>query len=209
MPSVRIVLATNNPGKLKEMQSLFAELPVELISQADLKLPSVPETGTTFVENALLKARHVSAASGHAAIADDSGLVVPALGGAPGIYSARYASDQVNGEPTDTDNNDKLISQLRAADAFEQPAPAFFYCAMVFLLKPEDPTPVIASAAWHGHIIETPRGNNGFGYDPHFLVPHTNCTSAELAAETKNQQSHRALASRQLLTALGAQLTRN
>lgn len=207
MPAVRIVLATNNPGKLKEMQSLFADLPVELISQADLALPSVPETGATFIENALIKARHVCTASDHAAIADDSGLVVPAMAGAPGIYSARYASDRVEGEPTDADNNDKLISQLRANKAFDQPVAAFFYCAMVYLRHAQDPTPVIATAAWHGHLIETPRGSNGFGYDPHFLVPDTECTSAELAAETKNQQSHRALASRQLRTALGAELT--
>ena len=190
-----VVLATRNDGKLKEMQTLFAPLGFKFSSQKDHDLPSVPETGKTFVENALIKAHYAAGATGQPAIADDSGLVVPALNGQPGIYSARYAGE----DATDADNNAKLLDMLKDSGA---EVPAYFYCAMVYVAHGEDPTPHIATAAWHGAIIESPRGANGFGYDPLFLVQGMNVTSAELPATEKNAISHRGQACQQLLNLL-------
>lgn len=183
------------------MQVLLEPLGVQLHSQRDLDLDSAEETGLTFVENALLKAQHAAQHSGWAAIADDSGLVVPCLNGEPGIYSARYAGEQGD----DKANNDKLVATLQSRgffDARQPPVAAFFYCALVYIEHASDPTPCIATAAWHGSIVDTARGTEGFGYDPYFLVDHR--TSAELAKEEKNSISHRGQASQNLLKQLHA-----
>jgi XTP/dITP diphosphohydrolase len=187
---MRIVLASQNTGKLAELQAMLADLPVTLESQGEHGVPSAPETGATFVENAIIKARAVAAATGLAALADDSGLVVPALNGAPGIYSARYAG--THGD--DAANNRKLVAELRGINNRQ----AYFYCAMVFLQHAEDPTPIIATAAWHGTIVDHAVGNNGFGYDPHFFLPELGKTSAQLPATVKNQMSHRGQATAKL-----------
>ena len=184
----RVVLASDNAGKLRELRALLAD--VELIPQGELGIEGAEETAVTFVENALLKARHAARESGLAAIADDSGLVVHALGGAPGVRSARYA-----GEPrSDTANNAKLIGALRGA----RDRSAHFHCTLVFLRSADDPDPVIVSRAWHGVVVDQARGSNGFGYDPHFLVESRGCTAAELDAATKNELSHRGQACRAL-----------
>lgn len=188
------VLATGNAGKLREMAALLAPIGLRLIAQGELGIAAAAETGVTFVENALQKARHASAAAGLPAIADDSGLVVPALGGAPGVRSARYAGD----DATDAQNNRKLIGALAGIDDRS----AWFYCALVFIEHPEDPAPLLATGLWRGRIIDQPRGEGGFGYDPHFLVPHLGRTSAELAPEEKNALSHRGQAVAALLQRL-------
>ena len=188
---MRIVLASSNQGKLAELRAILQHLPISLESQAEHDVPPAPETGTTFVENAILKARAVAAATGLAALADDSGLVVPALDGAPGIYSARYAGRHGD----DAANNRKLISQLQEIEDRR----AFFYCAMVLLRHAQDPTPILATAAWHGEIVDQAQGSNGFGYDPHFFVPEMGHTSAQLPAAVKNQISHRGQASAVLI----------
>lgn len=188
---MRVVLATRNDGKLREMQRLFAPCGWDLVSQAALAIDSAEETRTTFVENALDKARHVARLSGAPCIADDSGLVVESLGGAPGIYSARFAGSQ----RSDADNNAELIRRLEG----EINRHAHFYCAMVYLEHADHPAPLIATARWHGTIIDAPRGDNGFGYDPHFLVKGTDLTAAELDAQTKNRLSHRGQAAALLL----------
>ena len=191
---MRIVLASRNPGKLAEMQALFAPLGVTLESQANHDVPSPEETGLTFIENAIIKARAISAATGLPAIGDDSGLVVPALGGAPGILSARYAGQHGD----DSANNARLVREL---DAVEDRS-AYFFCTMAFLRHERDPTPLIASAAWHGSIVLDARGTGGFGYDPHFFVPALQCTAAQLDAGRKNAISHRGQASAQLVEQL-------
>lgn len=203
---MRVVLASRNAGKLRELRELLAPLDIEVTSQEEFDIPATPETGLTFVENALLKARAVAAATTCAALADDSGIVVPALGGAPGIYSARYAGT----DGDDAANNRKLIAELQQLNASGTAsatlpgtlAPAYFFCAIVFLQHATDPTPLIATARWHGHIVAEAAGTNGFGYDPHFYVEARGCTSAELEPTVKNQLSHRAQATRALLAAL-------
>jgi XTP/dITP diphosphohydrolase len=195
---VRIVLASNNPGKLAELQLLIAPLGLGAVSQRDLGIPSAPETRTTFIENALEKARHVSAAAGMPAIADDSGLAVQALGGAPGVRSARYAGE----DATDAENNAKLIAAMADLDDRR----ASFHCAVVFMRAPDDPVPLMATAAWNGHIVADPSGAGGFGYDPHFFVDEMGCTAAELDPKVKNEISHRGQAMRSLCVQLGAQL---
>ena len=192
---MKAVLASGNPGKLRELAALLAGLDIELISQSDLNVVPAAETGQTFVENALLKARHASRQTALPAIADDSGLVVRALGGVPGVRSARYAGDAA----TDADNNRKLIRALVG----HSDRSAWFYCALVFLQHPEDPSPLLATGLWRGQIIDQPRGENGFGYDPHFLIPHLGKTSAELPPQQKNQLSHRGQAGGALAAALG------
>ncbi len=190
----RIVAATANQGKMRELAAALATLGLELVAQSDLGIASAPETGSTFVENAIAKARHAAAVAGLPAIADDSGLVVPALGGAPGIRSARYAGDHAS----DADNNAKLLRAL--ADIENRTA--FFYCALVYLATAADPAPEIVTARWQGTIVDVPRGAKGFGYDPHFLVPPLGSTAAELSLADKNRRSHRGQACRRLATLL-------
>lgn len=192
----RIVVATGNPGKLTEIRAILEEFRVEVIAQGELGVGDVEETGLTFVENALLKARNAAAATGGPAIADDSGLEVDALGGAPGIRSARYA-----GEPADDAANiDKLLGALEG----EQNRAAAFRCVMVFLRHADDPAPVIAEGAWRGRILAERRGEGGFGYDPVFFDPALGRSAAELAPAEKNRVSHRARALRELARRLGA-----
>jgi XTP/dITP diphosphohydrolase len=183
-----IVIASSNPGKLHEFQKLFAALPYQFIPQSEFSIPDADETGTTFLENALLKARHAAKISGLPSIADDSGLIVDALNGAPGVYSARYAGDHGN----DLKNNEKLLTEL--IDVPTEKRHAHFHCCLVLVRNADDTDPIIASADWHGMIAEAPRGNNGFGYNPVFYLPNYQCTVAELSDELKNQLSHRAQA---------------
>ena len=190
-----LVLASNNRGKLAEFARLLAPLGFELKTQAELNINEAEEPHPTFVENALAKARHASRESGLPTLADDSGICVPALGGAPGVFSARYA-----GEPkSDAANNAKLIADLQP----HTDKSAYFYCVLVYLRHADDPQPVIAEARWAGEVIDEARGQGGFGYDPHFWVPSLQKTAAELGPEEKNQISHRA----QALRVLVAQLT--
>lgn len=193
----KIVLATNNQGKVREINQLLAGLALEAVPQSAFGALDVEETGQTFVENAILKARHASHHTGLPAIADDSGLEVDVLQGAPGIYSARYAGP----DASDADNVDKLLKAM--AHLPEGERSARFQCLMVYMRYPTDPTPIICQGTWEGRILTAPRGDNGFGYDPVFLVPEHNCSAAELDAQTKNRLSHRGQALKQLLDALG------
>jgi XTP/dITP diphosphohydrolase len=192
----RVVLATNNPGKLREMQALLEPLGMEILAQSEFDVFPVAETGHSFVENAIIKARHAAKATGLPAIADDSGLLVDILDGAPGIYSARFAG--INA--TDAENLELLIRQVDAA-GLPQPA-ARFHCAMAYLCDAGDTVPVLSQASWRGHIVTRPRGSNGFGYDPIFFVPTHQCTSAELPPAVKNRISHRGQAMVKLLKEL-------
>lgn len=189
-----VILATRNAGKLREMQDLLAETGWALESLASRGVPSPPEDALTFFENALTKARHASRESGLPALADDSGLVVEALAGAPGIHSARFAGTGA----TDLQNNTRLLETLKGATSRR----AWFVCALVFLSRHDHPEPVIATGRWYGEILDKPRGSNGFGYDPLFLVPELGVSAAELDPRTKNRISHRGLACRDLLTQL-------
>jgi XTP/dITP diphosphohydrolase len=191
----RIVLASGNPGKAREIAQLLAEYRVEVLPQSAFNVPEAEETGLTFVENAILKARNAAAHSGLPAMADDSGLEVDALNGAPGIYSARYAGSGCS----DADNNAKLLEALQ--DIPEAERSARFQCVLVYLTHAEDPTPLIVQGSWEGRILSAPRGAGGFGYDPLFFVPDLGMSSAELPADTKNRLSHRGQALRALLEA--------
>lgn len=198
LPGRRVVLASGNPGKLREIGAILAHLDMELVPQSDYAVPEAAETGLTFVENALIKARHAAEHTGLPAIADDSGIEVDCLGGAPGIYSARYAGLGAS----DRDNLDMLVEYAFAA---EPGAPAArFRCVMVYLTHARDAAPIIAQGTWEGHLVDTPRGDNGFGYDPVFFVPEYGCTSAQLSPEVKNRISHRALALAELAEKLAA-----
>jgi XTP/dITP diphosphohydrolase len=189
-----LVLASNNAGKLAEFAQLLAPLGFEIKSQRELDIPEAEEPFGTFVENALAKARHASQSSGLPALADDSGICVPALGGAPGVQSARYA-----GEPrSDAANNAKLVRDI-AAHADKS---AYYYCVLVMVRHADDPQPIIADGVWHGQLIEQPRGQGGFGYDPYFFLPSLGKTAAELSAEEKNNLSHRGQALRALINKL-------
>ena len=190
------MLASNNAGKLREFNALFAGLGIEVLAQSAFGALDVEETGLSFVENALLKARAAAAASGLPALADDSGLEVDALNGDPGIYSARYAGPGAR----DADNTAKLLAALAGIPEAERGAR--FQCVLVYLRHAHDPTPLICQGSWEGRILETARGTQGFGYDPVFFVPTHGCSSAELAPETKNALSHRGQALRALLQAL-------
>ncbi|MNT19903.1 dITP/XTP pyrophosphatase [compost metagenome] len=195
----RLVLASNNAGKLREFGTLLAPLGFDVVPQGDLGIPEAEEPFVTFVENALTKARHASRLSGLPALADDSGISARALGGAPGVYSARYA--QMAGKPrSDAANNAHLVSQL----AGKLNRHAHYYCVLVFVRHAEDPCPLIAEGVWHGEVVDAPRGAGGFGYDPHFLLPGLGKTAAELSAEEKNAVSHRAQALRALVIRLQA-----
>ena len=192
----RLVLASNNAGKLRELSAMLAPLGIEVVTQSSLGVAEAEEPHITFVENALAKARHASAETGLPALADDSGLCVAALGGKPGVLSARYA-----GEPkSDFANNARLIADLHGIEDRR----AHFYSVIVLVRSADDPQPLIADGEWHGEIVETPRGEGGFGYDPHFFVPSLEQTAAELAPELKNTLSHRAAAMRHLLARLQA-----
>jgi XTP/dITP diphosphohydrolase len=193
---MKIVLASSNQGKLKELQALLSPLDVELIPQSALNIEDAEETGLTFVENAIIKARHAAQLSGLPAIADDSGLAVAALGGAPGIYSARYA-----GSPTNAKNNiQKLLQAMENVP--DKNREACFHTVLVFMLHAQDPTPLISDGIWQGSILRAPRGDNGFGYDPVFYVPAENKSSAELSPDVKNRLSHRGQALRNLILRL-------
>ncbi|WP_420992796.1 RdgB/HAM1 family non-canonical purine NTP pyrophosphatase [Cupriavidus sp. 30B13] len=195
----RLVLASNNPGKLGEFGALLAPLGYDVVPQGQLGIPEAEEPFATFVENALTKARHASRLSNLPALADDSGICVDALDGAPGVYSARYA--QLVGKPrSDAANNAHLISQL--AGKFNRHA--YYYCVLVLVRHADDPRPVIAEGVWAGEVVDAPRGNAGFGYDPHFLLPQLGKTVAELSAEEKNAVSHRAQALKVLTERLRA-----
>ena len=189
-----LVLATRNQGKVEEMRPMLAGIGFNLINQTDTDIPSAVEDGATFVENALIKARSVAEATGLPCIADDSGLVVQALNGAPGIYSARYAGE----DASDADNNRRLLEALSE----QTDRRAFFFCCMVFLRSAQDPTPLIATAQWHGEILQAPRGDGGFGYDPLFWLPEHQQSAAQLPKATKNKISHRGQACAQLVKAL-------
>lgn len=193
--SQNIVLASNNAGKIREFSALFAQFDLSLIKQGDLGISDADETATSFVENALLKARHAAKLSGKAALADDSGLVVPALGGAPGVYSARYAGQHGD----DAANNAKLLNALNG-NANRQ---AYFVCVIAYLRHADDPLPIIAQGLWQGSIAQQASGTGGFGYDPLFIPNGMTCSSAELSAVEKNRLSHRA----QALQAFMAQFT--
>lgn len=181
----RIVLASGNAGKLGEFRELLADSGFEVLPQVQLGIADAEETGVTFVENALLKARHAARASGLPALADDSGLCVAHLGGAPGLYSARYAG--THGD--DAANNAKLLRELDGVPAAQRDA--FFICVLVLLRHADDPAPLIAEGRWHGRVLDAPRGAHGFGYDPLFLPDGERQSSAELDAERKNMLSHR------------------
>lgn len=192
----RIVLASNNPGKVREFAQLLAGLQRTVLPQAALAVAEAEETGLTFVENAILKARNAAQHTGLPAIADDSGLEVDALQGAPGIYSARYAGSGAS----DAANLQKLLTDIK--DVEESARSARFQCVLVYLRHALDPTPIICQGTWEGRLLHAPRGAQGFGYDPIFYVPTHHCTSAELTPEVKNQLSHRGQALRMLLAAL-------
>jgi len=190
------VLASSNAGKLREINQLIAGLDMVAVPQSDFDVPDADETGLTFVENAILKARHAARLTGLPAIADDSGLEVDALNGAPGIYSSRFAGV----DASDADNLQKLLVELKAVP--EEQRTARFQCLMVLMAHDEDPTPLICQGSWEGRILRAPQGENGFGYDPVFWVPGERCTSAELSPELKNHLSHRGQALQKLLSAL-------
>ena len=191
----RLILASNNAGKLKEFAELLGPIGFELHPQGEFGVPEAEEPFGTFVENALQKARHAARLTGLPALADDSGVCVNALGGAPGVVSARFA-----GEPkSDARNNDKLVADL----ASHADKSAYYYCVLVYVRHADDPQPVIADGVWRGRIVDTPRGAGGFGYDPYFLVPEFDRTAAELAPQEKNAVSHRGQALRALVDKLG------
>jgi XTP/dITP diphosphohydrolase len=193
----QVVLASNNAGKLREFAALFETVGIELIPQGRLNVPETEEPHPTFVENALTKARHASKITGLPALADDSGLCVVALRGAPGVYSARYAQ-LAGGEKSDAANNARLVEQL----ANEPDRRAYYYCVLALVRHADDPEPLIAEGRWHGEVLGAPRGANGFGYDPYFFLPSLDASAAELEPSVKNATSHRAIALRQLLTRL-------
>jgi XTP/dITP diphosphohydrolase len=187
----KIVMATGNPGKIREIARLLDGLGVEIVAQSDLGVPDADETGTTFAENSLIKAQHAADATGLPAIADDSGLSVDALDGAPGVYSARYA-----GDAGDEANNDKLLAALEGVED----RGAAFHCIATYVAPGEEP--LVAAGEWRGVILHARRGDGGFGYDPVFFVPECGCSSAELPAEEKNRRSHRGQALRKLVELL-------
>lgn len=192
----KVVLATGNPGKVRELASLLADFGLDIVAQTELGVDSAEETGLTFIENAILKARHAAHIMGLPAIADDSGLAVDALGGAPGIYSARYAGV----DASDQQNLDKLLLTLK--DVPDEQRRASFHCVLVYLRHAEDPTPIVCHGSWQGVLTHEAAGSGGFGYDPIFFVPELGKTAAELTREEKNAQSHRGQALRLLLDAL-------
>ncbi len=192
----KIVLASGNAGKVREINKLFTGCGIEVIPQSEFNVSEVPETGTTFVENAIIKARHAAQCTGLPAIADDSGIEVDALNARPGVYSARYAGEGAS----DLDNNNKMLSELEGIADAERTAR--YWCILAFMRHEDDPVPIITQASWEGRILEAPRGDGGFGYDPIFYVPTHACSGGELALEEKNKISHRALALQTMLEEL-------
>lgn len=190
----KIVIASNSAGKLREFAELLKAFDFAAVAQSTLGVGEAEEPFATFIENALAKARHASRATGLPALADDSGICVPALGGAPGVYSARFASGTDANARSDARNNEKLVA---AMDGIADRR-AFYYAALVLVQHADDPHPVIADGAWHGEIVAEARGAGGFGYDPHFYLPQYGCTSAELPTEVKIRESHRGIAIREL-----------
>ena len=182
---IELVLASGNPGKLRELSALLDDLGYHLSPQSQFGVPEVAETGTTFVENAIIKARHAAAITGLPALADDSGIEVDALGGAPGVYSARFSGDGA----TDASNNALLVEKL--SDVPPDQRGARYRAVIVFMRHAADPSPIICEGSWEGQIRLKPAGAGGFGYDPYFYLPELGCTSAELSAEEKNRRSHR------------------
>ncbi len=198
----KLVLASNNPGKLREFAALFAPHKIEVLPQSAFGIPEAEEPHCTFIENALAKARHAARLSGLPALSDDSGLCVPALGGEPGVHSAYYAGTEGDRATRDARNNARLLAALEGrADRR-----AHYVCVLVLVRGASDPQPVIAEGEWHGEILAAARGSGGFGYDPLFLVPSANCSSAELTEEAKNGISHRAIAFAKLAERLRAGL---
>ncbi|HEX3847372.1 MAG TPA: RdgB/HAM1 family non-canonical purine NTP pyrophosphatase [Steroidobacteraceae bacterium] len=196
-PRSPLVVATANPGKLREFRALLGDFPFDLTSLAELGIESPEESGATFVANASIKARHAAARTGAAAIADDSGLEVDALGGAPGVFSARYAGPAAD----DAANNAKLVRSLAGIAADRRFAR--YRCALVLVTGAADPAPLVAEGVWEGMLLDAPRGSGGFGYDPYFWIPSLGVTAAELDPGLKNRLSHRGLAMRSLLEQLG------
>ena len=195
---MKLVVASNNAGKLREFGQLLAPLGWETVPQKALNVPECEEPHCTFVENALEKARHAARCTGLPALADDSGICVEALGGKPGVLSARYA-----GEPkSDERNNAKLVEKLQGKTNRR----AYYYCVLVLVRHADDPQPLVVDGAWYGEVVDTPSGNGGFGYDPHFWLPSHGCTVADLPADAKNAISHRGQAMQALLAKLQAQL---
>lgn len=192
----KVVMASSNPGKLREINQILNGLGMEVLPQSEFNVPDADETGLSFVENSILKARHAAQLTDLPAIADDSGLEVDALKGAPGIYSARFSGPGA----TDEKNLHKLLEDLK--DVPESERTARFQCLMVFMSHAEDPTPLICQGTWEGRILFEPRGEGGFGYDPVFYVPSEDCASAELKPEVKNRLSHRGQALKKLVEAL-------
>lgn len=197
----KVVLATGNLGKVTEMKQTLQEFGFEVLPQSQFNISEAIEDGLSFVENAIIKARHACALTGLPAIADDSGLEVDALLGAPGIYSSRYANDLPEGEQRDAANNTKLLAALKD----ETNRSARFQCVIVFMLHEKDPTPIICQGTWEGIIAQQPSGENGFGYDPLFYVAEFGCNSAELSPEQKKRLSHRGAALAQLKAELQSQ----
>ncbi|NNN44572.1 MULTISPECIES: XTP/dITP diphosphatase [Vibrio] len=192
----KIVLATGNQGKVREMAGLLADFGFDVVAQSEFNVSDVAETGTTFIENAIIKARHAAKETGLAAIADDSGLEVDYLNGAPGIYSARYAGEHAS----DAENIAKLLEALKALPPAQRTAR--FHCVLVLMRHANDPTPIVCHGQWEGLILSQTQGSNGFGYDPLFWVPEEQCSSAQLEPMRKKQLSHRGQALKQLFTLL-------
>ncbi len=191
-----IVLASGNPGKLREFAQILSEFHLDVVPQSQFNVPDVPETGLSFVENALIKARNAAQHTGLPAMSDDSGIEVDALNGAPGIYSARFAGEHA----TDDDNNALLLEKLKGVP--DEQRTARYHCVIVYMQHANDPMPLICQGTWEGRILHEPRGENGFGYDPFFYVPTHHCAAAQLPPEVKNQLSHRGQALRALQAAL-------
>lgn len=193
----RVVLASNNAGKLREFSAILGTAGIEMVPQGALGVPEAPEPYLTFVENALAKARHASQVTGLPALADDSGLCVGALGGAPGVHSARYAQ-RADGTRSDADNNAKLVAALSGvADRRGS-----YVAVLVYVRSADDPRPIVVEGIWNGEVLDTPRGDQGFGYDPYFFLPDLGRTAAELSLAQKNRVSHRARALQSLLRSL-------
>ncbi|MDE0250656.1 MAG: RdgB/HAM1 family non-canonical purine NTP pyrophosphatase [Gammaproteobacteria bacterium] len=192
----RTVLASNNPGKLREIQAMLDPQRYLLVAQSDLQIGEIAETGTTFVENAIIKARHAARESGCCALADDSGIEVDALQGAPGVHSARYAGNHAS----DASNNEKLLAELAGIPDHERSAR--FHCVIVYMRHALDPVPILCQGSWEGRILHEAMGDNGFGYDPLFYVPTHGCSSAQLDPAEKNRISHRGQALQKLIRAL-------